>query len=184
MLRTTALARGLVALSLLIGLLAIIASCSRQMASASNSVMQSTVNVQQATGNVGQIPMGILLTPAPTPEKVKQINTDPAKLAVAFYEYYVESFPRIDDERVVFARFITPRFFDEALKAEDYDPFLDAQDLDRTWRNNVSASHKVMTGNRATVKVSLKGQTFKWVLKVSLLKRGGTWKIDGVKNLN
>ena len=122
-------------------------------------------------------------TPAPTPEKVEQINTDPAKLAVAFYEYYVDGFPRIDDERVVFARYLTSRFFDEALKADDHDPFLDAQDFDRTWKNNVRASDKVITGNKATVNVILKGETFKWVMKVSLLKRSGTWKINGVKKL-
>jgi uncharacterized protein DUF3828 len=83
----------------------------------------------------------------------------------------------------VFARYLTPRFFDEALKADDYDPFLDAQDFDSTWKNNVSASDKVITGSRATVNVTLKGETFKWVLKVLLLKKSGIWKIDGVKNV-
>src|SRR5688500_4467325 len=114
-------------------LFATMVSCANQTATVQSAKERRPAETQSAAGgDVGP-------TPAPTPEKVEQINTDPAKLAVAFYEYYVDGFPRIDDERMVFARYLTPRFFDVALKAEDYDPFLDAQDFDTTWKNNVSA---------------------------------------------
>src|SRR5687768_12390679 len=82
-------------------------ACTRQMANESMVNSQSTGNAQPAAGNLAQIPTADAgPTSAPTPEKVEQINTDPAKLAAAFYEYYVDGFPRIDDERVVFARFL------------------------------------------------------------------------------
>ena len=123
-------------------------------------------------------------TPAPTPGRVVQINKDPKTLVLAFYEYYLDGFPRIDDERVVFARYLTPRFFDEALKADDYDPFLDAQDFDETWKNNISAADARIRGNVATVRLSLNGKSLKWVLDVTAVKKGGVWKIDRVKNIH
>ena len=157
-------------------LLAAIAACGDQMASVSN-------------GNVraGDAPHKIIApspTPRPTPEPVVQINKDPAKLASAFYEFYLDGLPAMKGNEVVFARFLTTRFYNEALRADDIDVFLDAQDFDDTWnKNSFSTSSPVISGNKATVEIRLKGETFKWVLKVSLIKKAGTWKIDRVKNL-
>ena len=49
---------------------------------------------------------------------------------------------------------------------------------------NFTVSPAAIAGNTATVKVNLRGKTFKWVLKVSLVKKGTAWKIDGVKNVH
>ena len=166
---------------------AVVASCAAPITNvpnanaraASNEPNRTAVNVSAAQPtNVVATP-----TPPPTPEPVVQINKDPKTLALAFYEFYVDGFPNMDDDAVSFAPYLTGRFFKEASKADDYDPFLDAQDMDETWKGNVSASEPVISGNKATVNVLLKGKTFKWTLKVSLLKQQGVWKIDGVKGI-
>ncbi|MGQ0763148.1 MAG: DUF3828 domain-containing protein [Acidobacteriota bacterium] len=155
------------------------------MARESNSNTQTKGNPAQAAANVTTaIAGGTGPTTAPTPEKVVQVNKDPKTLVQSFYEYYLDGFPKIDDERVIFARHLTSRFFDEALKADDYDPFLDAQDFDATWKKHFSVSEAKVTANKAQVKVSLRGKTFQWVLEVTTVKKGGVWQIDKVKNLH
>jgi len=120
---------------------------------------------------------------AATPEPVVQVNRDPKTLVTAFYEFYLDGFPQMDGNEVVYSRFLTTRFYKEADKADDYDPFLDAQDLDETWKNNFSVSEAKITGAKAFVDVALKGETFKWVLRASLVKKSDVWKIDGIKNV-
>jgi hypothetical protein len=120
---------------------------------------------------------------AATPKPVVQVNKDPATLTLAFYEYYLDGMPSVKKNRAVFAKYLTPKFLGVALKADDYDPFLDAQDFDETWKdNNYSVKGTAVNGDKATVNVDLNGESLKWTLKVSLLRKNGLWKIDGVKN--
>jgi len=44
---------------------------------------------------------------SPTPAPAAQINRDPKTLALAFYEFYVDGYPRIDDEGPAFSKFLT-----------------------------------------------------------------------------
>lgn len=117
-------------------------------------------------------------TTAPTPESVRQINKDPVSIARAFYEFYLDGSPKMEGNEVIFMRFLTPRFYDKAEKEQTYDPFLDTQEGDPTWKDNISVSDPVIKGNKATLFVVLNGKTNKWRAKLTLLKKNGTWKID------
>ena len=137
----------------------------------------------QANAPGPAMPAGNVAAPrsSPTPEPAVQANADPKTLALALYEFYVDGYPRIEDEGPAFSKYLTSRFFKEASKADDYDPFLDAQDVDETWKGNVSAADAVTKGDKSTVDVLLNGKTFKWTMRVSLLKQKDAWKIDGIK---
>ena len=117
--------------------------------------------------------------PMPTPEPVRQINKDPASLAKAFYEFYLDGYPTMSGNEVTFTGFLTPRFYDAAEKNDVYDPFLDTQDGDdETWKDNIKVSNVKVTGNKATLDLLLDGKSRKWKAKLTLLKKAGTWKID------
>lgn len=163
-------------------LLMLIASCAARPA---NNMNNSTRPVNNTAAVKAPEPSATppANKPATDPGPVVQVNKDPKTLTLAFYEYYVDGFPNINDEGPTFALHLTGRFFREASNAEDYDPFLDAQDFDNTWKGNVSVSDAVIKGNKATVDVLLNGETFKWTRRVSLVKQRGVWKIDGVKGL-
>lgn len=117
--------------------------------------------------------------PLPTPETVRQINKDPASLAKAFYEFYLDGYPTMSGNEVLFMRFLTPRFYDEAEKIDVYDPFLDTQEGDdETWKNNIKVSNVKIAGSKATLNLLLDGKSRKWKAKLKLVKKAGTWKID------
>lgn len=162
-------------------LLMLIASCAARQANNSNHAVNGANNARAAVKE----PDASATPPArpPEPEPVVQINKDPKTLVLAFYEFYVDGFPNIQDEGASFKDFLTIRFFNAAWEADDYDIFLDAQDFDNTWKGNVSVSNAVIKGNKATVDVMLRGETFKWTRRVSLVKQRGVWKIDGVKRV-
>lgn len=156
----------------------VVASCAQPQANvppSSNKISEAAAaNISTAS------PSPTPPVSSPTPAPAVQVNKDPKTLALAFYEFYVDGFPQIEDEGPAFAQFLTSRFFKEASKAEDYDPFLDAQDLDETWKGHVSAADPVINGDKATVDVLLNGKTFKWTMRVSLLMQKGVWKIDAI----
>ena len=66
----------------------------------------------------------------------------------------------------------------------DADFFIDAQDWDQTWEQNISTSKATVQGNLATVNVTLKGGAAfgNKKLKVGLRKEGGVWKIDSIND--
>ena len=119
--------------------------------------------------------------PLPTPDKVVQINKDPVTLAKSFYEFYLDGYPTMSGNEVTFAQFLTPRFYDEAERNDLYDPFLDTQDGDDpTWKRKIRISNVVTKGDRSTLIVLLDGKKKKWKAKLTLVKKAGTWKIDGI----
>ena len=161
----------------------LLASCAQPQTNSPNAGAQTLNKVSQSSGGNSataaspQTPVAASPTPAPA----VQIDKDPKTLALAFYEFYVDGFPRIEDEGPAFAKFLTSRFFKEASKADDFDPFLDAQDLDETWKGNVSAADATIKGDKATVNVMLNGKTFKWTMQVSLVRQKDVWKIDAIR---
>lgn len=129
-------------------------------------------------GNSPQAKIDLQPTPAPAP--VLQINKNPKSLVEAFYEFYLDGSPTMEGNEVIFMRFLTPRFYDEAEKIDAYDPFLDAQEGDETWKDNIKVSNVVVRGSKATLIVLLDGKEVKWKAKLTLVKKNGTWKIDAI----
>lgn len=127
--------------------------------------------------------VGLINEPAalPTPEPVQQVNIDPLRLTKAFYEFYLEGFPGMEGNEVSFSRFLTSKFYNEAEKIDAYDPFFDVPEFGGTFKD-LKFSQAVITGNKATVDVMAKAQSGTWIVKVSLVKKNGAWKIDGVKH--
>ena len=122
--------------------------------------------------------------PTPVPRHVDRVNDEPSKLVHSFYEFYLDGFPSMDDSGHVFANYLSGRFFRVASKADDYDPFLSAQDFDETWKDRFKVSPAKVTGNKARVRVDLNGETMKWALEVTVVKQGSGWRIDGVRTLS
>ena len=166
-----------------IGLI-VIAACGARVSN--EAVNRSATNQPSIANTTAAVPSspGASPTLEPTPEPVVQINKDPKTLALAFYEFYVDGFPNVQDEKPAFANYLSAKFLRVALNADDYDPFLDAQDVDETWKGHVSAKDATTTGNKSSVDVLLNGKTFKWTMRVSLVKQGSVWKIDGIKNVS
>ena len=131
-----------------------------------------------------------LATPTPsetlisnTVAAVSPKRSKPSEVVRSFYKYYLNGFPQPQKNKIKFGRFLTHRFLQEAIKADDYDPFLAAQDFDETFKNNFKISDAVISGQKATVELYLNGETFKWKRKIILKLEKGGWKIDGVKSL-
>jgi hypothetical protein len=129
---------------------------------------------------------------------VLSINTvlaqTPEKSVRAFYVWYLTELDKeknpIKDDRGL-SRFVTNRFrsaIKRALNREegiDADVFIDAQDWDPLWVKNISTSRAVITGNRSTVTVTLRGGPNFGTkrLKVAMRKEPAAWKIDSVNGV-
>lgn len=120
----------------------------------------------------------------------------PEQTAKTFYVWYLKELNReggnpIDNKQTL-AKYVSRRLIkqiDAWRKAEEYDAdyFIDAQDFDEKWQ--VTTTKAAVTGNRATLKVTLaapkaKASDWKQTLTVKLIKEGGAWKIDKVNGIN
>ena len=118
-----------------------------------------------------------------------QANSSPAETSKSFYKWYLhelkaERSPA--DEKAKIRTFISARLYkwigSKAYREYDADYFIDAQDFGEGWENNIQTSKVVVTGNTATLRVTLldKGSMGNQILDLKLLKEGGAWKIDRV----
>lgn len=119
----------------------------------------------------------------PVNNAAKTPDETASRVVEKFYSFYLDGFPQPEENKAKFARFLTAAFLKRAIKESDADLFLDAQDFDETWKNNFTVSEATIKGRQATVHVTLKGDTFKWKLQVTLQNENGAWKISAVKNL-
>lgn len=114
-----------------------------------------------------------------------------------FYQVYLQSLNQKEEplakRRAELSKLVTQRLMRSYYHATKRDTginadfFIDAQDWDAAWANNISISKAKIQGSRAVVTVTLKGgvaqagsQRFDNKLKVGLRKEGGVWKIDSV----
>jgi len=115
----------------------------------------------------------------------------PADTSKSFYKWYLhelnaERSPA--DEKAKIRTFISARLAkwigSKAYAEYDADYFIDAQDYGQGWENNINISKVVVTGNTATLRVTLAdgkdGPMGTQILDLKLLKEGGSWKIDRV----
>lgn len=122
----------------------------------------------------------------------------PETAAKDFYKWYIAGLNAenyaIEKQKPKMLKAVSTRL-GKWLYSKDYeeygaDYFLDAQDWDKNWENNIGTSKAVVKGNAATLKLTLtsppesEGWTGKYVLTLKLLKENGAWKIDKVNNRN
>ena len=119
----------------------------------------------------------------------------PEMVIRSFYKWYVDALNKNIDpftkRRTTLSKYVTRRLIveiDKAVKGPDGldgDYFLDAQDWDKDWGNNIEISDMVNSGAQATATVKLSGKDmFNRRLKIVLKKEANIWKIDKVKGLD
>jgi hypothetical protein len=118
-----------------------------------------------------------------------QANRGPADTSKAFYKWYLHELNaqhNPSDNKAKMRTFISSRLArwitSKAYREYDADYFINAQDFGEGWENNIEISKVVITGNAATLRVTLvdKGSMGNQVLDLKLLKESGAWKIDRI----
>jgi hypothetical protein len=116
---------------------------------------------------------------------------NPSESIRGFYRWYVTELVANRnplENRKELKRFATERLLKEIDRMKkgpdglDGDYFVDAQDFDGLWANNITVSDVKISGAKATAAVLLAGKgDMRRRLQVSLVKGGSAWKVDKVK---
>ena len=116
---------------------------------------------------------------------------NPSEAIRNFYRWYVAELianrdPMENGKEL--KRFVTERLLKEIGRMKkgpeglNGDYFVDAQDFDDLWAKNITVSDVKVSGTKATAEVLLAGKPdMRRRLHVSLVKDGGSWKVDKVK---
>lgn len=125
-----------------------------------------------------------------------QTQETPETVVRNFYKWYLtelgaERNPRNNRQVVLKAssRRLGKWYFSPAYSEWGADYFINAQDFDDHWAQNLTVSKAVIKGNTATTKITFSvpkteyGPAYKRTLSVKLVKESGLWKIDTVDNL-
>ena len=118
-----------------------------------------------------------------------QANTGPGDTSKTFYKWYLHELNaqhNPEQNKAKMRTFISARLvrWVNSKAYSDYgaDYFIDAQDFGEGWENNIQVSKVVVTGNTATLRVTLvdTGSMGNKILDLKLLKEAGAWKIDRI----
>ena len=118
-----------------------------------------------------------------------QGTASPDETVHSFYAVYLHSLNQGEDpltkRRTELRKFVTSRLMsvlDHARKRGlEYDFFLDAQDFDKEWEQNITAEVANIKGSEAIVNLTLQGGPIgEHKLRIGLKKQAGGWKIDSV----
>jgi Protein of unknown function (DUF3828) len=121
-----------------------------------------------------------------------QTNNSPESRVKSFYDWYLKSISKQQDpskNKTVMNSHLSRRFggwfYSKAGQNLDYDIFINAQDWNEAWINNINVGKATINGNTAVVKITLGTPPDTWIqrLNISLVKEAGNWKIDRVKGL-
>lgn len=121
-----------------------------------------------------------------------QANNTPEGRVKRFYSWYLKSMAKQQDptkNKAVMNSYVSNRFsrwyYSKAGQNLDYDIFVNGQDWNEAWANNISAGKATINGHTAVVKLTLGSPSDDWIqhLNISLIKEAGIWKIDRVKGL-
>jgi len=111
----------------------------------------------------------------------------PEEITRQFYDWYLHAgLPTPARKNMAtFRKYVTQKLIKQQMAPDvDADLFVDAQDFDEAWKNNISVSKATIRGQQAIVQVSLKGKQFSRQLRVTLRRENGVWKIDNVKGID
>ena len=116
----------------------------------------------------------------------------PESAVRCFYKWYLEVLKRqinpLKECRPELSRFVTSSLMEKLIKKMGgpegirVDYFLNAQDYDDDWGNQVNATTKIKEGGQVVLDVVLSGkQITNHRLEISLMRDGCDWKIDSVE---
>jgi hypothetical protein len=118
-------------------------------------------------------------------------DSNPADSIRSFYRWYVTELVANRnplENRKELKRFATERLLKEIDRMKkgpdglDGDYFVDAQDFDALWAENITVSDVKISGTKTTAEVLLAGKgDMRRRLQVFLVRDGGIWKVDKVK---
>lgn len=116
-------------------------------------------------------------------------ESSPEEALRTFYHWYVHglnsNLDPLGKQKPLLRKYITRRLYLYLVNLDkrgemDYDYFLNAQDWDHAWENNIAVSKPSIQAGRATAVVSLTGPEMSVKLRVTLQQEDGGWKIDRV----
>jgi hypothetical protein len=127
-----------------------------------------------------------------TPSLAGQTKT-PEQSAKEFYQWYFRELNanrQPHKQRARMNNFISARlsswYFSKAYSEWGADYFIDGQDYEPKWANNIAPQKAVIRGNRAMLKVRLiSPSNFPFpsrTLDVQMVKEANRWKLDRVNN--
>jgi hypothetical protein len=113
-------------------------------------------------------------------------------VTASFYKVYLHALNTGKDpirkDRRAWSPYVTPRLIgviDKMIASPDdldADYFIQAQDFDKSWEENVKVSPTQITASKVTLTVRLgKGREANAPLNLTLRKDAAGWKIDGVQ---
>lgn len=110
-------------------------------------------------------------------------SSAPEQIVREFYDSYLHArFPNPTKEnRTQFTKYVTRRFFKEAMDEWDAVVFIAAQDADPTWANDFRVAKATIKCDQASTLVALRGKKVHATLRIFLKRENGAWKIDNVK---
>jgi hypothetical protein len=114
----------------------------------------------------------------------------PGAVIKNFYYWYINAVDGGTDPfkkgRATLQKYVTLRLIKQIERAEsdgsDADAFLQTQEWDNAWADQATVSNLRINGTTATAIVTLDAATNYPRVSVTLVKDGGVWKIDRVKN--
>lgn len=113
-----------------------------------------------------------------------------------FYSWYIDALnknldPLSRNHRTKLKQFVSARFIAEVedmIRKNEYDAdaFIAGQDWDKNWGENITVSKLTANKNKASANVFLKGKDkgMNHKLRITLLQKNGSWKIDNVVALD
>jgi hypothetical protein len=117
----------------------------------------------------------------------------PEAVIDSFYRWYVHEIDSNKDpmktERRTLSTYATQRLLGDLYKKMarnelDFDYFLQAQDLEKSWGTNIQVSKVQVTDPKATLSVRLGKGPEIMPLNITMRKEAGAWKIDTIERVH
>ena len=95
-----------------------------------------------------------------------------------FYQSYIRESSKIESLK---AKHCTAKFLVQIADAElDADPFLNAQDVEEKWAENLEITPESAAKDQYKVCYTASFDNSKHCVKVTMVDEGGSWKIDNI----
>jgi Protein of unknown function (DUF3828) len=104
-----------------------------------------------------------------------------------FYQSYIRETSKVPEDHAkveaLKAKHCTSKFLGELAEAElEADPFLNVQDVEETWADNLDIAADAAAKNQFSVCFTATYDKSKHCVNVTMVDEGGSWKIDNVVN--
>src|SRR5262249_13472281 len=112
----------------------------------------------------------------PSQVMVAQTNSTapPEEIVKQFYRWFLSAgYPEPAKNRAKFRRYVTQKCLKEAIAADDYVYFTQAQDSDDGWKDHITVATPTIKGHAATTSVILGGKDLSDKLRIDLVQENG-----------